>query len=332
MTTKSDSQPPAGSLGFPIVDAHHHFWDNPHPGALKFGRFLPGDLDAAIAVGRGRVSATVYVDCGWAFRLGGPKHLRCVGETEFVENAATSHASSGSDLRLAAGIVGRADLMLGDRVREVLEAHLAAAPARFRGIRELVGHDPEAYQALAIPQGKVLDHRFREGFRHLAPLGLSCDLLCTHPMLGEVIDLARAFPETSIILNHLAGPIGIGRFQQARAQVFQHWRSNIVDLAECPNVSIKLSGFGAEVMGFEWTGNHGTTPCDAIVAAASPYVDAAIDAFSPRRCMVASNFPVDGRSFTYRTLWDAFSNMLSSYSADEQADLFGGTATRVYRL
>lgn len=316
-----------------IVDTHHHFWGAGHFGAGKFGNFLPEDLTAAIERSGHRMAATVYVDCGWAFRKGGPEHLRCVGETEYVEAVAESFANTLKSFgKIGDGIVGRADLVLGDSVAEVLEAHIEASPTRFRGIRELVAYDPEAYQALNIPPGKAFDPRFREGFRQLARLGLSCDLLCVHTMLEEVIDLARAFPATPIIINHLGGPIGIGRFENRRDEVFADWRSKIDALARCPNVAMKLSGFGSDVMGLGLGNAGGAGNSTTVSAAIEPYIRAAIDAFSPARCMVGSNFPVDRQSFDYGTLWNALKRIFQSYSADEQRQLLSDTAKWVYRL
>lgn len=314
----------------PIIDAHHHFWGASHPGAGTFGRFLPDDFMRDAITSGHNIAATVYVDCGWAFRDHGPEQYRCVGETEYVEAVASASGALGTGI--VAGIVGRADLMLGDAVAPVLEAHMAASPTHFRGIRELLAHDPEIYQALNIPRGKSRDTCFRAGFSQLARLGLNFDVLCVHTMLDEIVELARAFPDTPIILNHLAGPIGVGRFRGKRSEVLADWRANIALLAECPNVSIKLSGFGAEVMGFGWA-HAGSSPDSATVAAAiHPYIETAVEAFSPSRCMVASNFPVDRLSFSYGVLWNALKRASACYSADEQSQIFYGTATRVYGL
>lgn len=317
----------------PVVDSHHHFWGEGHPGAARFGRFLPEDFVAMAQASGHPVAATVYVDCGWAFRTEGPEHLRCVGETEYADAVAKRLGSTDEPVdRLCAGIVGRADLMLGDAVAEVLEAHVAASPEHFRGIRELVAYDPDAYQALNIAPGKLLDSRFRAGFARLAPMGLSCDLLCAHGMLEEVDDLARAFPDTVIILNHFAGPIGGGRFAGRRREVLADWRGKISALAQHPNISIKLSGVGADVMGFGWSEREAAPDSGIIAEAIAPYVHAAIDAFSPSRCMFGSNFPVDGQSFGYGAMWNAFKRTVATFPEAEQVEMLSATATRLYRL
>ena len=316
-----------------IIDPHHHFWGPGHGGAAFFGRFLPDDFAAEIAKGGHRIEASVYLECGWAYRTGGPEDLRCVGETEYVEAAGAAFAARGGAVgKLVAGIVGRADLLCGDGVAPVLEAHLVASPERFRGIRDILACDPDVHNALNVPAGKSRDPRFRSGFSHLARLGLSFDAWALHPQLGEVTELAREFPNTSIIVNHLGGPIGIGRFAGQRAEAFAQWKTGVTALARCPNVTMKLGGLGMEFTGFGW--NDAAVPPDseALQTVFRPYVLHAIEAFSPSRCMFESNFPVDGVSYGYGTLWNAFKRLVSDFSIDEQNELFHGTAACTYRF
>jgi L-fuconolactonase len=313
-----------------IIDPHHHFWGAGYAGAEIFGRFLPQDAQAEIGKSGHRITASVYLECGWSYRSGGPEALRCVGETEFVE-AAAQHCTE-SDARLGAGIVGHAELLLGDDVVPVLEAHIAASPARFKGVRDVLAYDAAVHNALNIRPEKSRDPRFRAGFRHLTRHGLSFDAWAFHPQLGELAELAQAFPDTTIIVNHLGGPIGVGRFGGQHAEAFGQWRAGIDALARYPNVILKLGGLGMEFTGFGWA--EAATPPDSTTLAGAfhPYVMQAIEAFSPARCMFESNFPVDGISYGYGTLWNAFKRLAASFSENEQDDLFYGTAARTYRL
>lgn len=311
----------------PIIDVHHHFWGESFSFAKMFGRYLPEDLAADVAQSGHRLLGSVYVDCGWAFRAAGPEELRCVGETEYVEAVGAKFAAQSS--ALGAGIVARADLMLGDAVGPVLDAHMMASPTRLRGVRELLAYDPEAFQMLNIPEGKSRLPSFRAGLAQLARRDLSLDVMCVHPMLDEIVELARASPETSIIVNHFGYPLGVGRFTGRREEVFADWRRKIATLAACENVTIKLSGVGGPVMGFDWSGTPGS---EAVAVTIEPYVAAAVDAFSPARCMFASNFPVDRASFSYGTLWNAFKRVAKRYSSEEQHALFHENAERIYRL
>ena len=101
----------------PIVDPHHHLIDRP-----ESGTYLLKDLLADIASGH-NVMATVYLEWLSMYRADGPAEMRPVGEIEFANGVAAMSASGGyGKPRVCAGIVGHADLTLGARVREVLEA------------------------------------------------------------------------------------------------------------------------------------------------------------------------------------------------------------------
>src|SRR5262249_27156321 len=156
----------------------------------------------------------------------GPEPLRCVGETEFVV-AATSAPAPGGRTRVAAGIVGTADLMLGDAVAEVLDAQIAAGAGRFRGIRPAAfwHASPEIGNPRTNPpQGLLLREDFRAGFKHLRPRNLSFEVWCAHTQLPEAISLARAFPDTTIVLDHFGGPLGIGPYAGKHDAVFEYWK------------------------------------------------------------------------------------------------------------
>lgn len=191
----------------PIVDPHHHLIDRP-----ESGTYLLPDLLKDIAEGGHNVIATVYLEWLSMYRADGPAEMRPVGEIEFANGVAAMSASGGyGKPRVCAGIVGHADLPLGARVREVLEAMIAAGGGRFRGIRFIASTHPDQTQwgATAVrPEGLLLDKKVREGFAQLAPLGLSFDAWVYHTQLGDVLDLARAFPGTTIVLNHVGGRSG----------------------------------------------------------------------------------------------------------------------------
>ncbi|MCO1459993.1 hypothetical protein L0Z10_30165 [Burkholderia multivorans] len=150
-----------------------------------------------------RVIATVHVECTQAYRPDGPVLLQPVGETEYVASLTTKGVRESLGLPgLCAGIVGFADFNVGAAVRDVLHAHLIAGDGRFRGIRHTAPYDasPEVAEVLRIkPFGLLRDRYFREGFAELAPLRLSFDAWVCHPQLDDVTDLARAFPDTTII-------------------------------------------------------------------------------------------------------------------------------------
>jgi len=332
----------------PIIDPHHHLWDRRALVAtlppVKHGfenvvrrvpRYLLDELLADTGSGH-KVIGTVYVECGAMYRADGPAELKPVGETEFV-NGVAAMAASGvyGETRACAGIVGHADLTRGAQAREVLEAHLAAGGGRFRGIRQSASYDPDP-QVLGplVRQGEGLYRQanFREGFAQLAPLGLSFDAWMLEPQLPDLIDLARAFPETSIILDHVGTPLGVASYAGRREERFAIWRDNIRELAKSPNVTVKVGGLAMVFPGFPSLMADPPAPSEQLAAEWKPYVETCIEAFGAERCMFESNFPVDILSCDYEVLWNAFKRLASGASTDEKAALFAGTARRVYRL
>jgi predicted TIM-barrel fold metal-dependent hydrolase len=314
----------------PIVDPHHHLVDRP-----ETGRYLLPDLLADIGSGH-NVTATVYLEWLSMYRAAGPDALRPVGEIEFA-NGVAAMAASGvyGPTRVCAGLVGYADLALGAAVEEALAAMIAAGGGRFRGIRYITATHPDQAQwgsSVTRPEGMLTDSRVREGFARLKPLGLGFDAWLYHTQLDELVDLARAFPDTPIVLDHVGGPIGLGRHAGRRDEVFALWKSRIAALAACPNVHIKLGGLSMRMFGFTFHEAALPPSSEQLAAAWRPYIETAIAAFGPERAMFESNFPVDKGGCSYHALWNAFKRIAAQYSAAEKYALFAGTATRFYRL
>jgi L-fuconolactonase len=313
----------------PIVDPHHHLWDRPD------WRYLLDELVADTSSGH-NIRATVYVQARAMYRAAGPLELRPVGETEFVNGVAAMGASGlYGKTQYCAGIVGHADLTLGSRVEEVLAAHIGAAGARFRGIRHITAWDGDASvrnPAYSPPPNLLADATFREGFARLGRFGLSFDAWLYHPQIHELADLARAFPEIKIVLNHVGGPIGIGTYAGKHEDVFLAWSASIKALAACPNVHVKLGGLGMRMGGFGFHEMTEPPSSQTLAAAWRPYIETCITAFQPSRCMFESNFPVDKGSYSYPVFWNACKLLAKGASAGETSDLFAATAARFYRL
>jgi len=336
-----------------IVDPHHHLWDrraalaaSKEDAAARHGflrvvdmraRYLLDELLADTGSGH-KVVATVFVECRSMWRAEGAHELRPVGETEFVNGVAAMCASGTYGHTLAcAGIVGHADLRLPPATLDtVLEAHIAAGGGRFRGIRHSGSHhdDPAVLGPLhgRVAAGLYATPEFRAGFARLAAHGLSFDAWVLEPQLPEVVELARAFPDTTIVLDHVGTPLGIGSHQGRREERFEAWRKNMRALAECPNVNVKLGGLAMVFCGFPSFLSDPAAPSEQLAREWRPYIDECIEAFGAERCMFESNFPVDFGSCSYATLWNAFKRIAADRSADQKQRLFSGTAARVYRL
>ncbi len=308
-----------------ICDPHHHLWDYPE------SRYLVDELMEDVGGGH-YVTETVFVECLQMYRSDGPEELKPVGETEFVERI-TSESRAG-DMRVAAGIVGFADLTLGSAVQPVIEAHMQASE-RIRGIRYATAWDAseQIRNAYTKPPKDLLQSRaFRTGFACLNQFGLSFDAWVYHPQIPELADLARAFPEVTIVLDHIGGPLGIGPYAGKHEEVFAEWRRNITELAQRDNVVIKLGGLTMTMSGFGWHKRDAPPGSIELAEAMGPYYQTCIDCFGVERCMFESNFPVDRASCSYTVQWNAYKRLTQSFSQAERSALFHDTAARIYRL
>lgn len=311
-----------------ICDPHHHLWDHPTD------RYLLEELRADTGAGHD-VRRTVFVECGSFYRTDGPEALAPVGETERVAAIAEESERTAAQGAVIAGIVGRADLRLGDAVDDVLAEHVEAGRGRFRGIRHASAHDPspEVRRSHTAPPPHLLaDGEFRKGFAALGRAGLTFDAWLYHPQLGELVDLARAHDEVTIVLDHIGGPLGVGPYADRRDEVLTEWRASMAEVAACPNVVLKVGGIGMTVYGLGWHHRPEPPTSEQLAAVWGPELRWCIETFGPDRCMFESNFPVDRRSCPYTVLWNVFQLVTQDASAAERSELFEGTAARVYRL
>lgn len=318
---------PIIDAGQPIVDAHHHLYDRPGL------RYLAEDYSADLRSGH-NVRATVFVQARAFHRTHGPEPLRPIGETEFAAGVAEQAERSGGP-RLCAGIVGYADLLHGDAVHTVLEAHLAVGKGRFRGIRHILAWDADPRllnPAYPTSEDMMSTTAFRQGFFHLARLGLSFDAWILFPQIPRLVSLARSFPDTQIALNHCGGVLGVGSYAQNRDEVFTIWRKAMAQLAACPNVSVKVGGLGMAISGFGLERSERGPSSVELAAAWRPWVHSCIDLFGPERCMFESNFPADRSSYGYAVGWNAMKKLAADMSEVDRHALFHETAARFYRL
>ncbi|SHH19872.1 amidohydrolase family protein [Pollutimonas bauzanensis] len=313
----------------PIIDTHHHLWDPPG------NRYLLDELLADLQSGHNVVS-TVFVECNAMYRHKGPVEMQPVGETEFVAGiAAMSDSGNYGPTRIAQGIVGFADLKLGDRVRPVLDAHIEAGGGRFRGIRyatawnasDIIGNSHSA-----IGPDNLRHPDIRGGLKQLSSLGLSFDAWVFHNQLADVVDIAAAFPDLNIIAGHVGGPLGYGPYLGKRDEVFASWKASVTELAKRPNVSMKLGGMLMRLGSFDYLARPAPLSSSELAAHWRPYMEICIELFGADRCLFESNFPVEKMGTSYALLWNAFKRIAGDASESEKQALFNGTARRVYRL
>ena len=201
-----------------------------------------------------------------------------------------------------AGVVGWVDLE-SDELGTQLDAF--TSHARLVGVRHIVQAEPDDF--LARP-------RFRRGIAQLARTGLSYDILVYARQMPAAVSFAAAFPDQHFVLDHVGKP-------DIRHGEYRHWQTHLVRLAEMPNVWCKLSGLVTEADWRNWT--HGML---------RPYLDAALDAFGPARLMMGSDWPVCTLAASYSAVLDLIEAAIGEYSADEQAQILGGTARRLWNL
>lgn len=296
------------SGAFPIVDAHHHFWDieaNYHPWLrdeppipFRYGdyrairrRYLPGDYFADTRPHE--VVGTVYVEAEW-------DPTDPIGETRYI--ARLRRESGFPSVTVAQAWLDHADCA------SVLEQQRG-----FDFVRS-VRHKPRANASPSDARpGGMTEAAWRAGYARLAPLGLRFDLQTPWWHLAEAAELANAFPDTTLILNHTGLP------SDRSPEGIAGWTRAIARLAQCPNAVIKISGLGQP--GRPWT-----------VASNRDVVLTAIETFGVSRAMFASNFPVDGLCASFDTIFSGFREIVADFTAAEQRALFHDNAVRIYAI
>jgi predicted TIM-barrel fold metal-dependent hydrolase len=294
-----------------IIDAHQHFWDldqnylpwlkDEPPIKFRYGdyaalkrNYLPADYrrDSADF----EIAGTVFVETEW-------DPLDPAGEVRWVE--ALQQREALPSVMVAQAWLDRAD------AAAVLEAH-GRSPI-VRGIR----HKPRAAAKPELVQpgvpGSMDDPAFRRGYALLRPNGLSYDLQTPWWHLRQARDLADAFGDTQLILNHTGLPSD--RSEDGLAG----WRNALKTLAGASNVALKISGLGQAGRPWSAVDNRGV-------------VLDAIEIFGPDRVMFASNFPVDSLVGSFRTIFSGFLDITSGFRDGERDAMFHGNAVRIYRI
>jgi len=311
----------------PIIDTHHHLW------RLKDQNYLLDDLLADLDCGH-KIEQTVFVQCHAMYRADGPEHLRPLGEVEFVTGvAAMSRSGRYGSTRIATGIVGFADLTLGDKTEDLLVRQIEAAGGRFRGVRHSGAWDADPIIGNGAPRaGLYSEAAFGEGLDRLAKLGLSLDAWVFFHQLDEVTALADAHPDAPIVLCHCGGPLGYGPYGDKGDQVRARWLQSITKLAERPNVVVKLGGMMMRLAAYDYGVEPAPPSSEQLANLWRPYVEPCIELFGPNRCMVESNFPVEKMGIGYGPMWNVFKRITAGASVAEKQAIYSGVAKRVYKL
>jgi predicted TIM-barrel fold metal-dependent hydrolase len=351
-------------LPFSIIDPHIHQWDpyhTPHQAALavkllgRFPRVLDrvarlatpqptvdslGLTDYALApylpqdyaqdCAPFHVEAVVHVEADWHHQRGlGPvEETRWIAQLPFGQHSPNLGA-----------IVGKAD-PLNPQFERVLRSHIEASPL-FRGIRCMAAHhaDSGIHAWNAYPD-VYTNPIFIKRFELLARYGLSFDAWAYSTQLADVIFLAKQFPETAIVIDHLATPAGVfgavgrgtGHTVEQRAGIFSQWKDDIATLAEQKHVHAKVSGLLMPVLGHSFHKRHELANVDTIVNLLSPFVEHAVNVFGYERLMFASNFPMDKVTATLPDIIEAKIQMISPYGDAALKAIFRDNALKFYEI
>ncbi len=218
-----------------------------------------------------------------------------------AETAWLLEIAGGSEL--IKGVVGWVPL-ISPTVQADLERF--AGHGKLRGVRHVLQGEPD--------DRYMLREDFDAGIRALEAFNLVYDILIFERQLPPAIELVDRHPSRVFVLDHIAKP-------RIKDDVFEPWNRNIRELAKRPNVYCKLSGMVTEANWSDWSDEQ-----------LRPYIDTVLAAFSPARLMFGSDWPVCLVASTYRGWRETVGRLTAGLSTDEQAKLFGGTATEAYSL
>ncbi|XBH20792.1 amidohydrolase family protein [Jonesiaceae bacterium BS-20] len=294
----------------PIIDGHHHFWEprlGKQPWLLptaeipfRYGDYssiktdyLPPDLQSD-AQGLNLIGS-VTMETEWEIDdpIGEMLYTKEIGERFNWPLVSVAHA-----------------VLVDPQVEAILEK--LAGLDWVRSIRNKPGQS--AQQSTYSPNDSLLsDPQWKQGFSLLETYGLNFDLQVAWWHFGQAIELANESPSQRIIVNHAGLPA------ERSNDALQAWEQQVRAIAQCENVTMKVSGIG--VPNQEWTLENNRFVLETIT-----------DCFGPDRMIAASNFPVDRLAGTYAQIFGAFLEFTSSWSKDEQFAFFAGTAAECYGI
>jgi predicted TIM-barrel fold metal-dependent hydrolase len=175
--------------------------------------------------------------------------------------------------------------------------------------------------------------QFQAGVSVLARMGLLLEVfLFNFPAeMPGIVELARAFPDLPIVLDHLGTPALPEAGKGSREEMLGRWRTELKAVAACENVVLKVGGIGMSFVTDKSV--FADPPSSAEIADYwKPELRFAIELFGPGRCMLESNWPADDHLYDYVTLWNVLKRATADMSASERSALFHDTATRVFGI
>lgn len=286
---------------FPIIDTHLHIWDfdrldySAFKGHPLFGKSYQIE-DYQRDCGDLEIEAMVFLECYADFTPTGGQYIE---EIEFVEDSAKR------DPRIR-GIVPMAPLEWGQRVEPML-AEMKEKHPSVKGIRRIVEFDDD-------PRALTLSDAFIEGVNLLGKFGFHFEINVNHTQMDIVREFVKHIPEVPMILDHCGKPgIEEGAIDQ--------YRDDVSELAQCPNLWIKLSDLPVEADHQNWT-----------EADLRPYIDATFETFGFDRTIYAGDYPICLQATTLPRWVEVLDNALSGVPQTELKKFYRDNANSFYRL
>ncbi len=153
-----------------------------------------------------------------------------------------------------------------------------------------------------------------------------------HVQFTDLAKIADAFPDTTIVIDHMGMVMGLDHDDAGRSELRKAWAAGLHELGRRPNIMCKVGGLGMPVWGFGLETRAVKAALEDFVDLWRPYIETAISAFGVDRCMFESNFPIDAISCDYAMVWNVFKTIAAGCSDQEKQWLFHDTALRTYRL
>ena len=297
-----------------IVDAHHHLWDLNNKDTkyswlmVTEGEAFFGDY-AAI---RKSYLIEDYLEDAKNQNIIKSVHVQAehdddkpVNETAWLQNLADTQSS-----KLPNAIVAFADFSKNN-VSEILDAHQEYKNTR--GIRQILSYNKDEPKYSHATEDFMKNSSWVENFKHIRNRNLSFDIQIYKHQMEDAVNLANKYNDVLFILNHTGEPC-----YQSKEYI-QSWEENMKKLAKCENIVAKISGLG--MFDPQWTINSTRV-----------FVEKTIQIFGIKRCMFASNFPVDKIFNSFDTYWNSFKEITKNYSENDKQLLFSANAEKYYRI
>jgi predicted TIM-barrel fold metal-dependent hydrolase len=296
----------------PIVDAHMHLYDGR---AVRYGIFEQGNATFEALVGDYAAlprsyGLDQYLQTTQSREVTGLVWHEFIAEDRSAEIAWAERLAASAPMPVA--LVGLVDFADPDLPRR-LDAY-GNVPGLSAVRQHLAWDEKTPLRRMAARPDFMRDPSWLNGLSALAERGLRCGLEVFSPQLPDLLEVVRAHPEIGFTLAVMGWPTDLS------ADGFSRWRADMRALGRCGNTCASISAIEC-IFGLDWS-----------EAEVGPWILAMIEAFGPSRCMFGSHLPIDGLSYGFDKLYDAYERIVAGFSDQEKDAMFRGTAAAWFRI